>query len=313
MEQEVEGESHFLDIRIRRTSDGTLHRHIHRKNTRSGVYLNCYSFCPMSYKKGIVRTLFDRARKICSNECLDDKIALITNCLRGNAYPVKFIYKYSKTNPRAKYDRVGKKTCFLYLRFKGDEIAGLINHRLNSELKVAYPAAKLTTVWETNCSLKQTKIDKSSFLSSSNCIYQSTYTCQSTYIRRTERRVHVRISEHVPKNLRLPGTKALNSAIARHLLDTGHTIDIPHAFKIINRQRSTTTLRFAETIVIKTQAGFIYSIRDINKLIITLVVQFFCYLGYFIHLFILKYLFCVIFLPHYLILKPTFHSHISAN
>ena len=110
---------------------------------------------------------------------------------------------------------------------------------------------RVTTVWETNCSLKQTKIDKSSFLSTSNCIYQFTCTCRSTYIGRTERRVHVRISEHVPKKLRLQGSRALNSAIARHLLDTGHSIDISHAFKIISKQRSTTALRFAEAIAIK--------------------------------------------------------------
>ncbi|VDP57339.1 unnamed protein product [Schistosoma curassoni] len=98
----------------------------------------------MSYKKGILRTLFDRARKIYSKECLDDEITLITNVLPENAYPLKFIQKYAKTNPQTKYDGVEKRTCFLHLRFKGDEIAGLINHRLNSALKVAYPAAKLT-------------------------------------------------------------------------------------------------------------------------------------------------------------------------
>ncbi|CAH8681898.1 unnamed protein product [Schistosoma haematobium] len=251
MEQEAEDKFHFLDVGIRRTSDGKLHRHIHHKNTWSGLYLNYHSFCPMSYKKGIVRTLFDRAQKICSKEYLNDEINLITNVLRDNEYPLKFIQKYAKSNPHTKYDGVERKTCFLHLRFIGDEIAGIINQRINSALKVTYPAAKLMTVWQTNCSLQQTKIDKPSFLSSSNCIYQFTCTCQSTYIGRTERRVHVRISEHVPKNLRLRGTRAFNSAIARHLLDTGHTIDIPHAFKVINRQRSTTTLRFAEAIMIK--------------------------------------------------------------
>ncbi|CAH8579144.1 unnamed protein product [Schistosoma curassoni] len=251
MEHEVDDKFHFLDIGIRRTSDGTLQRHIHRKNTWSGVYLNFNSFCPMSYKKGIVRNLFDRARKICSKECLEEEITTITKCLRENAYPDKFIHKYANTNPPIKHDTVEKKTCFLSLRFKGDEVAGIINHRINSALKMTYPAAKLTTLWKTYCSLKQTKIDKSSPLSCSNCIYQFTCTCRSTYIGRTERRVQFRISEHIPKNLTLRGTKAFNSAIARHLLDTGHTVDIMRAFKIINRQRTTTTHRFAEAIAIK--------------------------------------------------------------
>ncbi|VDO72313.1 unnamed protein product [Schistosoma mattheei] len=146
MEQEVEGKFHFLDIGIKRTSDGTIHRHIHHKNTWSGLHLNYYSFCPMSYKKGIVRTTFDCARKLCSKECLDDEINLIINVLREYVYPLKSIQKHAKTNLRTKYDGVEKKTHFLHLRFKGDEIAGLINHRLTSALKVDYPAAKLMIV-----------------------------------------------------------------------------------------------------------------------------------------------------------------------
>nr|AAX30776.2 SJCHGC07642 protein [Schistosoma japonicum] len=43
---------------------------------------------------------------------------------------------------------------------------------------------------------------------------------------KTERRVHIRISEYVSKCLRLKGTTALNSAISRHLTDSYHTIDI---------------------------------------------------------------------------------------
>ncbi|CAH8446164.1 unnamed protein product [Schistosoma bovis] len=251
MDHEVEDKFHFLDILIRQTSDGTLQRHIHRKNTWSGVYLNYHSFCSMSYKKGIVRTLFDRSSKICSKECLEDEIYLITNYLRENVYTVKFIQKYGQTNPRVKYNIIEKKTCFLHLGFKGDEITEIINRRINSALKMTYPAAKLTMLWETNCSLKQTKIDRSSFLRSSNCIYQFTCTCRSTYIKRTERRLHVRISEHVPKKLRLRGTKSLKIAIAQHLLGTRHTTDIPHAFKIISRQRNTTSLCFAEAIAIR--------------------------------------------------------------
>ncbi|CAH8681638.1 unnamed protein product [Schistosoma haematobium] len=163
MEQEAEDKFHFLDVGIRRTSDGKLHRHINHKNTWSGLYLNYHSFCLMSYKKGIVRTLFDCAQQICSKEYLDDEVNLITNVLRDNKYPLKFIQKYAKSNPRTKYDGVERKTCFLHLRFKGDEIAGIINHRINSALKVTYPAAKLMTVWQTNCSLQQTKIDKPPF------------------------------------------------------------------------------------------------------------------------------------------------------
>lgn len=68
-------------------------------------------------------------------------------------------------------------------------------------------------------------------------ICQFTCACQSTYIVKKERRVHVRISENVP-----------NSAIARHLIDTRHTIDIPQSFKIISKQKKTASLWFAEVV-----------------------------------------------------------------
>lgn len=48
-------------------------------------------------------------------------------------------------------------------------------------------------------------------------------------------RVHVRISGNAPKNLKLRGTTALDSAISQHLIDTEHTTDISQAFKIINK------------------------------------------------------------------------------
>lgn len=75
---------------------------------------------------------FECARKICSNECLEEEIVLINNFLRENAYLEKFIHTYTNTNPRVKYDIVGKKTCLLYLRFKRDEIIGIVNHRIDS-------------------------------------------------------------------------------------------------------------------------------------------------------------------------------------
>lgn len=118
-------------------------------------------------------------------------------------------------------------------------------------MKAAYPLARLKTLYEPDCSPKQAKVETPFFLSTSNCIYKFTCTCQSTYIGRAERRVQVRVSDHAPKNLRLRGATSLNNAIARNLTDTGHIIEIPQPFEIISRQENAASLRFAEAVVIR--------------------------------------------------------------
>ncbi|VDP55692.1 unnamed protein product [Schistosoma margrebowiei] len=53
------------------------------------------------------------------------------------------------------------------------------------------------------------------------------------------------------KSLRLNGLNAFNSAIARHLLDTGHEVDMLKSFKVINKQSNSNLLKFAEALAIK--------------------------------------------------------------
>ena len=114
-----------------------------------------------------------------------------------------------------------------------------------------YPAAKLVPVYRTTCSLVQSKVGRYPSHVNSNCVYKFTCICGSSYIGRTERRAYLRFSEHVPKSLCLKGTTAFNSSITKHLIDTGHKVDITKSFKIINRQNSSILLKFAEAISIK--------------------------------------------------------------
>jgi hypothetical protein len=56
----------FLDILLTRKESGTLSRSIYRKTTWTGQYVHFQSYCPMYHKKGLVKTLFNRARRICT-------------------------------------------------------------------------------------------------------------------------------------------------------------------------------------------------------------------------------------------------------
>ena len=75
-------EVHFLDIKL--TSDGTS---VFRKKTHTGQFI--YSFTPWSYKIAWVRSLVNRAYKICSNDSLlsDEILNNIMKCMSWNGFP----------------------------------------------------------------------------------------------------------------------------------------------------------------------------------------------------------------------------------
>ncbi|CAH8473689.1 unnamed protein product [Schistosoma haematobium] len=235
-----------------RRKDVTVQLSVYKKDTWNGSYLNFNSFCPISYKKALVKTLFHRTERICTADTIEQEVMNVKKCLKNNRYPLKFIEKYGKSeNKKPKEITATKKTIFIQLQFKGDNVTGSINMRLKTALTRTYPAAKLIVLSKTTRSLTQSKIDRYPFHVTTNCVYKFTCICQSSYIGRTERRAYVRFKEHIPKSLRLNGLKETSSAITRHLLDTGHEVDIRKSFKMVNKQSSSNLLKFAEAIAIK--------------------------------------------------------------
>ena len=65
-EKERNNQLAFLDVLMTWRPDGTIQRNVHRKKTWTGQYLHFSSFCPVSYKQDLVRTLFHRVRTISS-------------------------------------------------------------------------------------------------------------------------------------------------------------------------------------------------------------------------------------------------------
>ncbi|CAH8583290.1 unnamed protein product [Schistosoma haematobium] len=252
MEHEKENMFHFLDIAIKRRKDGTVQRSVYKKDTWNGSYLNFNSFCPINYKKALVKTLFHRTERICTADTIEEEVMNVKKCLTNNGYPLKFIEKYGKhEDKKPKEITANKKPIFIQLQFKGDDVTGSINMRLKTALTRTYPAAKLIVLSITTCSLTQSRVDRYPFHVTTNCVYKFTCICQSSYIGRTERRAYVRFKEHIPKSLRLNGLRASSSAIARHLLNTGHEVDTLKSLKVVNKQSNSNLLKFAEAIAIK--------------------------------------------------------------
>ena len=145
----INGSLPFLDILISRR-DGSIKRSVYRKSTWSDQYLHFTSFTPIREKRALVQTLFSRARKICSQDCLAKELELVRNTLLSNGYPEGFINKHSQPSVRPpKPASVSKLKVYIELPFKGDMAMRQTTQRLSASLQSAYNAAELRVIDKT--------------------------------------------------------------------------------------------------------------------------------------------------------------------
>ena len=92
-ELEHEGKLPFLDVLLCRTGK-KIYTTVYRKATNNDVYLNWNAFAPMSWKRGTLKTLIERAYLICSTDELQNRelehIEKVS--YENNSYP-KYVIK----------------------------------------------------------------------------------------------------------------------------------------------------------------------------------------------------------------------------
>ena len=99
----------FLDTHLRRKVDGTLDVTVYRKPTHTDRYLNFRSHQPNHVRRGLVRCLYDRARKvITSPDSLRREEKHLENVLKLNGYPTPFIRDSSTPTPRSPVEPQGE-------------------------------------------------------------------------------------------------------------------------------------------------------------------------------------------------------------
>ena len=96
LEHEENGRIHFLDVMINRSGNGSIKRSVYRKSFWNKQYLHFRSSVPVKYKIGLLKTLIDRAKKICSEDLLETELNNVKEDLSNNGYPGYFINKYFK-------------------------------------------------------------------------------------------------------------------------------------------------------------------------------------------------------------------------
>ena len=97
VEEERDRKLPFLDL-ITRKSDNNLSYAVHRKNTHTGNYFNFKSNHPMHHKRNFIKSLSDRAKRLCSEDTLGPELNTIGEDLAVNGYPRSFVESVMKNN-----------------------------------------------------------------------------------------------------------------------------------------------------------------------------------------------------------------------
>ena len=210
MEREINKKLYFLDILLD-NGHPSIFTSVYRKKTFTGLLTNYFSFAPLNYKLGLVRTLLDRVYKINNSWVgfhLDVKKLIFL--LRKNCFPSwvidKIIHRYlsKKMNPsltgRDASSNSGKTyTHFYKLPYVGrfSEIAQtklrqLLKHYCKADLdvKLVFSTFKLRNTFSVKDSVPQGL--------RSRVVYKfSCAGCNASYIGETTRHLCTRAREHL--------------------------------------------------------------------------------------------------------------------
>ena len=248
----------FLDVFVK-LDQGSLHTSVYRKPTWSGLYLHFFSSVPNSYKRNLVFNLFDRARRICSPDTLDNEFHILSQALQLNGYPSSFIQQYSRKRTSPIVFGPPKKPAFISLPFLTDSFHTQVKQRIRSAVALAFPVIEPRIVAITRRIPIRSLKDSLPTSCASNLIYKFDCGCGSSYVGRTERWLSTRVHEHLPAWLLKGGQQRPRSATAPGSSITRHASSctafdrtkppVEH-FSVLSRARHPVCLPFLEAVFI---------------------------------------------------------------
>ena len=197
-----DGNTHFLDIQLDRN-----HTSIYYKPTHTGQYTHFHSQTPWPLKTAWIKSLFLRAKRICStNEAFNGQVKQIKKLMSWNSYPKRVrnsLLKRLSSNINKTKEQIidNRKKVWLnlpYLGDKGDHLTKGLIRKLNRCFKenVKFIKRYNTKKLAMFCSSK----DQIQFRQKANVIYRITCPgCFNKYIGKTDQNIITRIDEHGTK------------------------------------------------------------------------------------------------------------------
>ena len=232
-EFENHNELPFLDVLVKKT-ENTIETCVYKKKTHTNRYLNFQSKHSNNVKKGIIKSLYDRAKIICSNENLfQNEIKFVKSVLAGNNYPESFINTtlnhISQTRPVTQQQQQQIE----YTNMTIPYIPGL-----SDKLKRIANKYNIRTTFKTDNTLRsiltKTKPHNED-QNSKNCVYSISCECGTRYIGETGRPLHVRVREH--QNYLKTG-EYKKSKLSQHSWEEDHHIKWGEALKLTKEAKS---------------------------------------------------------------------------
>ena len=176
---------------------------VYRKPTHSGVFTHFLSFSPFKFKLGLIRTLVDRAYKICSSwELFHDEVEKIVEMLSNNGYSKNFTYSIinkeitNKVNTTEKLVHEGPEKFKVYFKlpYIGDissKVKQCISKDLPGKCQLIYLNSYSKLCHKFSFKDRQPKHLKH------DLVYRITCSCGRRYIGETCRALRTRFEEHM--------------------------------------------------------------------------------------------------------------------
>ena len=221
VEQEEDGTLPFLDMLLRRREDGSLDVSVYRKPTHTDRYLHFGSHHPTHVKRGVVRCLHDRARRVISTQDnLQKEVDHLARVLKQNGYPANFIRNASAppTQETADVSSPGEE------QEKGPLVVIPYVAGMSEDIRRVCRKFNIRVVFKSGRTLRSmlTKVkDTLPPGKQSNVVYRIPCSCGQVYTGETKRRLETRLKEHRDACERGMMEK---SAVAEHAWEHHHPI-----------------------------------------------------------------------------------------
>ncbi|GJQ84925.1 hypothetical protein Trydic_g531 [Trypoxylus dichotomus] len=192
----------FLDVLVNRNRDGTLSHRVYRKPTHTDRYLHYNSNHHPKQKRAVIKTLVDRAARICEPQHIEQELQHLNQALQANGYgnpQIKGAMQPSNSKRSANEHQLSRDwqwTAYLaYLKSVTDRIGRTLErHNIRTIYK---PTQQLRH------QLRSLKDPRHPLTPTG--VYRIPCSCRLVYIGTTKRSINTRLKEH-KRNCRLSQT-----------------------------------------------------------------------------------------------------------
>jgi len=213
MEIENNSKIAFLNTSVYREADGHLTTSVYRKPMHTDQYLAYDSHHPQSVKHGIVKCLYDRAKRLVTKPpVIAGEKKHLSSVLVSNGYP-SFVQKITKARTTPRRESI--------VEFKSTAVLPYVQG-VSESLRRCLEQQGIHTVFKSDTTLRSHLVRPKDIINPAKqdgVVYRIPCECGKVYIGETGRSMQERIEEH-DRDIRLACTQT--SAISEHTQETGH-------------------------------------------------------------------------------------------